>query len=149
MTPQEKQVHEIYELASNGNVEALNFLEFFHAYCHDIDDFIDNKERDPEKFVSLLIKANLLYTLPYWTRHAHRLHMIVAKITSDFADAVRWEKDSTEWKRRWADVLRFAGNDMVLAVAMIEGGFTTMRKLSPVLREIAHSQHHDEDGRAE
>lgn len=142
------QIKKVYELAANKNIEAFNFLNFFHDYVHGIDDLIDNKERDPEKFLALLVKANLLYSMPYYTRHAHRLHLLVAQITNAYADSVAWEKDD-KWKGKWADVLRFAGNDMVLAVAFIEGNFDAMRKLSPILKEIAWSQHHDVQGKAE
>ena len=54
----------------------------------------------------------------------------------------RWKKADEEWKRQTADVLRLCGNDMILQVAWIIGGYKHMRAISLKLREFAyHSQH--------
>lgn len=148
-TEDDKAVELAYQQASDGNVDALNFLRLFHAYAHRIDDFLDKKETDPHKLLSILADANILYSLPFYTAHAHQLWPVVAGITNAFADSIAWSKDREKWKSDWADILRFSGNEIVLAVALIEGGFELMRQISPVVKELSWWNHHDEDGKAD
>lgn len=136
------EVINLYARAANGNELALEFLGLFHPYVHRIDDFIDNREQDPQKFLSILIDANIVYSCPFYVQHAIRLSPIVANLTNTFADSLAWEGDKKEWKRQWADVMRFSGNEMVLAVAMICGGYEHMRSISLVLKELVWMCHH-------
>jgi len=134
---------QIHELAASGNVEAGKFLFLWAHYCHLIDDFIDEKKRDPESFIAMLIHANLTYSNPFYQLHAQRLRGVVGVVTNAYADSVKWENDATEWKKRWADTLRFAGSEMVLAVATITGGFDLCRRISPMLREVNWMVQHE------
>lgn len=150
MNPEDdKAVESVYLRAANGSLDALNFLRMFHHYCHAIDDLIDDKQPSPEKLLALLAQANLVYSMPFYKGHAGRLHLIVAHLTNAYADSIDWGKSRENWKVEWADKLRFAGNDMILAVALIEGGFSLMRELSPLVKELSWWNHHDNEGKAD
>lgn len=146
---QEKAAKLLYRQAANGDVEALNFLLLFHDYAHRIDDFIDESKRDPEELLAILAYANILYSTPFYSRNAGRLHLVVAGLTNAFGDSLAWAGNTETWKSEWADKLRFAGNDMVLAIAMICGGFKHMRELSPMTKELSWMCHHGEDGQTQ
>tara|TARA_R110000868_G_scaffold44315_3_gene148139 strand:- start:142 stop:564 length:423 start_codon:yes stop_codon:yes gene_type:complete len=138
-----KEIGQLYFNACGGNANALLFVSLFHTYCHAVDDLIDGDvERTPETLLEVLMQANQLYSTPFYLENAYRLQPVIALITNTYADSVAWEKDGTDWKRNIADVIRQCGNDMILAVACIVGGYKHMRSISLELREVAyHSQH--------
>jgi len=136
----------IYRKAVGDNEPALNFLLAFHRYCHEIDDFIDDGVRAPDKFIALLVHANVLYTLPFFALHARELSAAVATITRAYADSLWLTASEEAWKRQMGDTLRFAGNDMVRLVAQILGGYDRAREVSGNLILVAHEHHHDEQG---
>jgi hypothetical protein len=136
---------DIYKIAANRNTDALVFIMAFHGYAHRIDDVVDGEVHcGPEELIELLMLANALYSTPFYIENSARLSGVVGSIANTYLDSVHWERDSTEWKRRVADVIRLCGNDMVCAVAFIVGGFRHMRDISLRLREFAwHSQHEE------
>lgn len=133
----------IYLEACCNNPDALLFVSAFHHYCHTIDDFVDgDKQITPENLLDLLIQANNLYTTTFYINNCIKLQTVITNITNTYADSVAWEKSSEKWKRDVADVIRQCGNDMVVTVAWICGGYQHMRTISLKLREFAyHSQH--------
>lgn len=149
MTEDDKAVIQFYEMASAGDQDAMNFLRLFHAYSHSIDDLLDLKQFNPETLLKVLANANIVYSSPFYSRHAHRLHLVIANVTNAFADSIAWARSRDEWKKQWADTLRFSGNEMVLAVAMICGGFGLMRQMSPLLKELSWQCHHGEGEKPE
>ena len=138
-----KDIGSIYAEATSGSEAARQWLAAWHFYCHAIDDLVDGDVvLNTESMLDLLIQANSLYSMPFYTEHGIRLAPMVAQVTSTYADSVAWEKSDIEWKARIADVIRCCGNDMVLQVAWILGGYPRMRAISLSLREAAyHSQH--------
>jgi hypothetical protein len=126
LPPGVNKLGQLYFDAAGGNHNAVVFITAFHAYCHAIDDLIDGDVAfSPE-------------AIENW----FRLQPVIAQITSTYADSVAWEKADEEWKRQTADVLRLCGNDMIIQVAWIIGGYKHMRAISLKLREFAyHSQH--------
>lgn len=137
----------LYKQACNGNGDAFLFLTLFHEYCHEIDDLIDGKTPiTPESLLTVLSHANLVYSCAFYRQHCDKLMMVVQLVTNTYADSVAWEKSDVDWKAKWGDVLRFAGLEMVYAVAAITGGYEHMRKLSQVLKENAWKTHHNPDG---
>jgi hypothetical protein len=141
-------LEEIHKQAANGKEDAAMFLHLWVAYCHIIDDFIDEKKRDPEEFIAMLIHANLLYSVPFYQKNAERLRGVVIQVTNAYADSVKWENSGLEegwydWRSVWADTLRFSGSEMVIAVATITGGWELARKLSPLLREVNWMEQHE------
>lgn len=131
----------VYRDACVNRPDALDFLTAWNLYCHQIDDLIDGREKCPSKFLDALALANIIYSTDFYQANAAHLSMTVMLITNAFADSVAWEKE-TGWKRAWSDTLRFAGNDMVVAVAVICGGFENARKVSQALREDSWATHH-------
>ena len=65
-------------------------------------------------------------------------------ITNTYADSVAWETSDVPWKKNVADVIRQCGNDMILTVAWIVGGWSHMRSISLKLRETAYHSQHEE-----
>lgn len=100
----------------------------------------------PERLLRVLLQAAELYSLPFWRRHGDRLGPVVALVTNAYADSVAWERSATPELRTMADSLRFAGNEMVLAVAGLCGGAEAMRAASPWLRAMSWRSHHDATG---
>lgn len=137
----------LYNEVTCGNSDALTFLLHWHAYCHGIDDIVD-EGGNAEQVLAAFAEANLLYTLPFYQSNFSKLQTTVMLITNAYADSVAWERSDRVGRRRMADVLRFCGNEMVLAVALICGGFKHMRAMSPILRENSWFTHHDESGEA-
>lgn len=134
---------ELYDAACHGNQDATSFLLAFHAYCHQIDDLIDGETTyNPENLLKVLMTANALYSTPFYLQHAWRLQAVIASITNTYADSVAWENSSVKWKSNVADVIRQCGNDMVLVVAFIVGGYVNMRAISLQLREFAYNDQH-------
>lgn len=157
------EIEAIYRAAAAGDEPAYTFLKRWNFYCHRIDDLIDNAVKSPDELLGLLIDANLLYSHPYYQAHARELVLVVAGITGRYLQSVEWEDggDSKDdvyaklddgpsklissprvWRRQWADTLRFAGNEMVEAVAMIEGGFELQQRVGAACRENSWTAHH-------
>lgn len=139
----------LYEEATVGNPAARAFLDAWNNYCHSIDDFIDLKENDFKTFLRILVHANMLYSMPFYQEHTDRLHPLVVLITNNYADSIEWASKHEDWRRNWADTLRFAGNEMVTMVAYLCGGMERMRDISLNLRDLAWSTHHSPEGKAQ
>lgn len=139
-----KTNQEIYKVAANGNGDALFFLQAWCLHTHAIDDFIDNKVRDRDKFLALLVEASAVFTCSFYQQHAPSLEPVVLLINSAYGDSMKWEKADMEWQRQWADTLRFSGNEMVIKVAEICGGYRLARDVSTQLREDSWTSHHNE-----
>ena len=135
-----------YIMAANGNRAALEFMVMWHEYVHEIDDLIDNNVTDPQRWLSAFAHANLVYSTDFYAAYARDLRLVVMTATNAYADSVLWEKDGNAWQKKWADVIRHSGIDMIYAVAVICGGYELMRQISAQLKEFAHKCHHDENG---
>jgi hypothetical protein len=139
-------LYELYAEASGGHPDALVFLWSFHYYIHEIDDLVDGqKEFNAENLVGLLVKANTLYSTPFWIGNSAALSSIMVHIAATWLDSVAWEKDPVLWKRNVADVIRLCGNDMVRTVAHITGSFESVRRISLRLREFSWQDQHERE----
>lgn len=147
MNPDQEATHALYQRAANGDPQAFAFLDEWNKYSHAIDDFIDQDLRDPSRFLEILAQANLLYSMPFYVRHAFALHCIVAQVTNHYAVSIKWAQGQEDWQRQWADRLRFAGNEMVGVVAYITGGWALQQEIWPALQELAWRVHHDPEGK--
>lgn len=149
MTSSESKIIKLYDEVTLGNSDALRFLFHWNLFCHAIDDLIDGPDRaEPEDVVSAFAEANVLYTLPFYQANCIKLQTTVMLITNSYADSIGWEKSEKDGHRKMADVLRFAGNEMVFAVALICGGYQHMRRVSAGIRERSWMDHHKETGEA-
>lgn len=146
MNNDDAQVQAIYKEAAGDDPQALDFLTAFHGYSHEIDDLIDDHVGDGEKFVEILIFGNIMYTMPFYRRHAAVLGPFILLITSTYCDSVIMENSDLAWENAMADTLRFVGNDMVRMVAQLTGGWARMRTVSGKLHDLAYHCHHDKNG---
>lgn len=136
-----KELIRLYREACLDNIDALAFLLCFLSYAHAVDDLVD-EEFTPEKLMDTLAQGTHMYATPFFLANSARLTGILLTIGNTYSDAVSWEKSGEEWKRNVADVIRLCGNDMVIAVAQIVGGWRHGRNMSERIREFAwHCQH--------
>jgi hypothetical protein len=138
-----RQYFQLQQEAALGNVDALVFLLSWNSYIHAIDDLVD-EAMTPDLLLDCLMQANALYATPFWIAHSARLAGIIALVANAYADSLKFEEGPQEWKKRHADVLRQAGNEMVMAVAQIVGGWRHARSISTRVREEAHDKQHEE-----
>lgn len=148
MTSSYRELGLLYDEACCGNREAMIFVIHWNLYCHGIDDIIDGEDsvKPQESVLAVFSEANVLYTLPFYREHWMKLQTVVQLVTNAYADSVAWEGDGSRDRRTMADVLRFAGNEMIFAVALICGGYANMRRISGRIREQSWKDHHNERG---
>lgn len=133
-----------------NNVEAMRFSELWFRYCHRIDDIVDNMEdgrptTPPEEIIESYVMAAVLYNLPFYVQNRDMLFPVVLSVTNAYADSVAWEKSPVNRRRVIADVLRCCGNEMLFVVAMVVGGWSHVRKMSPMIRDRSWVLQHTED----
>lgn len=129
-----------------GNVEARSVLESWWEFCHAVDDVIDEQQWNADSILNAFALGLGFYSHPFYRRYALVLQMPVLLATNFYADSVVWEKEPVLWKRQWADVLRHAGNELIVAVAIIVGGFDHAQKISRALLASCYVYHADKYG---
>jgi len=139
-------LRDFFSKVSNGDRLAADFLCRFMAYCHGVDDVIDESKWDAETLLALLVQASEVYSHEFYRMHVGRLQTPILTATSVYADSIKWEKDPALWKREWAEVTRHAGNEVILAVALICGGFAHLRDVSAPLYATCFVYHKDRYG---
>ena len=150
MTSKTAAYNELLLRATRGDEAAFTYLVLFNQYSHTIDDIIDDgrdgKPMDAERVIGAFMQCAHVHSHPFYVRHAAHLHPVMLMVANAYADSVAWEKSDQDGPRTMADVLRCAGNEMVLAVAAICGGWAHMRSLSAELRMGSWSDHHTPAG---
>lgn len=141
---------ELLNRACNGNAAAMDWLaNGWSPYVHGVDDIIDAPAKpDPELVLECFARAAGLYTHPFFLANAAALRAVALSITLIYADSVAWEQSPEAWRRQWADHARHAGMEMVLAVALICGGYKHARAIGAEQRAICYADHHDREGNA-
>ena len=105
-----------------------------------------SEDNSPEKFLACLAHAIEVYAHPFFAANAQALRLVAGTITNAYADSVAWEQDPAGWRFKVADVLRFAGVEMTMAVALRCGGFEHLRRVSPAIRDFAWQRQHTFQG---
>ena len=146
MTRQEQDIQSL-QRACCGNPEAMDFLNQWRAYVHAIDDIVDGDTPGHEALLATFAQAISLYSHPFYLNHLRELRQIALNCTNAYADSVAWEKSPHRYQAEFADAYRHFGAEMVLAVAMICGGYQHARSFSLELRTICWMEHHTPDGR--
>ena len=136
------------ERCTLGNREAIEFLQLWRKYVHDIDDIIDGDRTEAEFVLATFASAAALYSHPFYLKNIAALRAVVFNVTNGYADSVAWEHSDKPWQREFADHYRHAGAEMALAVAGICGGYDHMRSLSLELRIACYTAHHTAEGKA-
>jgi len=139
------ELSNLYREVCLHDESAYTFLCQWHETVHQIDDIVDEDVDSKEKTIECFIRLHELYANPFYRKHEDKLSMVVTLVTNMYADSVEWEKSDTEWKRKWGDFLRFAGNEMAYAVAYIVGGWTHLRFISRMFRVLSYTDHHTEN----
>jgi hypothetical protein len=123
------QLLRTYALASGGNAEAYAWLLAFHGWVHAIDDFVDEQGHAALEVVDLCADGVVLCSSGFFRRHAEAL----GPALSVTAEKYRASLSATGSLN---DVLRLAGNDVVLLVAYLTGGRDLVRRVSESLWPI-------------
>jgi hypothetical protein len=147
MTKQDEQMRAL-DWACKGDPDAVRFLMAWQEYVHRVDDIIDKDRCSAEDVLTAFALAIRLYSDPFYLRNIAALRQIALNCTSAYADSVEWESSVIPWQREWADHYRHFGNEMVVAVATIVGGYEHARKVSPFLRVVCYTEHHGRDGKS-
>jgi hypothetical protein len=134
----------LYEEAACQQPDAISYLVQWHHYCHELDDLVD--EPADERSLPLLLnsqaRACSLYSAPFFVLHVQFLRPLVLLIASTWGDSVAFEHGPDPGLKTYADSLRLCGNEMVCAVALLCGGYTHLRQISPRLRAAAWAMQH-------
>jgi hypothetical protein len=130
----------------NYKIEAEEFVELWHKYCHLIDDIVDG---DSALDLRVFSMANELYSCEFYVAHRHKLKTMIQVVTCIYEDSVRMEKSTIHWQKYTADVIRHSGADILRAVAYLCGGYQLLRKMSFSIHEVCYIQHHDKGGKGE
>lgn len=150
--PTKAECHAMADEICRGNRDARAFCDCWYQYCHGIDDLLDTRldgrpTVSAEFILHLFATAALLYNCPFFVAHRQHLFPLVITITNMYADSVAWEKSPLERQRAMADVLRTCGDEMLLMVAMLTGGWEHMRTMSVKLRDRDWVLQHDSNGK--
>ena len=140
-----EEISTLYWEVCLHNEPAYVFLCQWHEAIHQVDDIVDGDVESKEKTIECFIRLHELYSNPFYRDKEDSLRMVVTLVTNTYADSVEWEKADAEWKRSWADVMRFAGNEMTCAIAYIVGGWNHMRFISRKIKALSYAGHHTED----
>lgn len=124
-----EQLEQAYRIAANGDEEAFRFLVRWHEWCHRIDDFIDD-EGPREAVVPIAAGGIVVFGSRFFQDHFESLSVVAAVVAEKYFGSL------AERHPVMRDVLRLAGNDMVLAVASITGGFEALRTTREALVPI-------------
>ena len=142
MTP----VDQILQLAAQGRMDALDFMQRAGGHFHAVDDVID-QGFEPQRYLETFAQAIDVYSHPFYHAHVLALRGVCETLLQQYADSVRMEAAPELWKQRTSDVLRHAGNELIIAVARITGGWALATKVSDALRELSWREHHDAEGK--
>jgi hypothetical protein len=136
------------ELLCPGNPEAQSFIRTWARYCHEIDDVIDGERPGAQDVLGTFALSALVYSHPFFLRNVFELRGVALVVANMYADSVEWEKSDTVWQRQFADCYRHAGNEMVLAVARLCGGWEHARRFSLAQRMMCWSTQHEQENQA-
>lgn len=119
----------VYALAAGRDPEALAWLLAFHGWAHRIDDFVDGGSAFASDVVDLCAAGVVLTSSRFYQRHAEALGPIIAIVAEQY-------HASLTLTGSMEDALRIAGNQVVLAVAYLQGGAELLRTVSNLLWPI-------------
>jgi hypothetical protein len=126
--------------------DALLWVLGYLDYCHAIDDFIDRYEdgqehREVELLVKVLELPPLIYANGFFLKNFHRLYALIKGAGNAYCDSELMKKSNSKWKQHYAEVLRLAAHEVIVAAIEIYGGYEQRRQASIELRELAYFAH--------
>ncbi len=129
MNENDRQLLEVYALASDGDRDAYRWLLGFHGWCHRIDDHVDEDHARPE-VVDLCADGVVLCASPFFAQYSEALAPAVASVAEQYRASLEVKEP------KLVDALRIAGNQVVLLVAYLRGGRPLQRQVSKRLWPI-------------
>jgi hypothetical protein len=132
----------------NGNASAAEFLCLWARYCHAADDVVDGDTKDAEGVINAFALAPLVFGHPFYLDNMSALRVVALLVSNMYADSEDMKDGGKPWMRQFADVYRHAGNEMVLAVALICGGYEHVRAISFEQRATCYETQHKEEREA-
>lgn len=138
--------------------DAAQWLWNFRHLSHALDDIIDIPERRASnEFIGLVFNKYLeLLSSDFYVVRRHKLYSVVKSCHHFYFDSLAWEHSEIEWKAKYADVIRCATNQMVVAVIEIvvteetgssDLGYEAAREVGLLVREKSWMDHHTADGK--
>lgn len=134
-----------------GDKSAMECSDLYHRYVHGLDDILDTRidgrpTMSADQILQVFLHAALLYNCDYFVKNRHLLFPTILLVTNQYADSVEWEKSPYSHKRIMGDCLRTCGDEFYFMMALIQGGWSHVRKIGPVIRENDYVRQHDENG---
>ena len=100
---------ELFERASGGNKEAIQFLSAAYEHFDKMHEFIKEGRKDNHEFIALMANTNKVFSLPFYVKHSSELHISVLRVVHLLASEV--------------------SESLVFDVALLTLGFAGARKL--------------------
>lgn len=125
------------------NALAADFVIQAHAWFHAIDDIVDGELPQAtdtgrrQAVVKAFAAGIVVLSHDFYLRNLPALRMSLLQVSQTYALSVEFETSAEEWKRRWADTQRHCGMDLLVAVAMICGGWQHAQEQARLLAEGA------------
>ena len=128
MSDAQEQLTRAYERAANGDRDALLFLHAFHAWAHELDDFIDEAGHEAVEVPGLCAKLVTLCSAAFFRQHAEALGAVLNVVAVQYAASMAKDQPDV-LTEGW----RVSGNQVVLAVAWMTGGPTGAAQTAQLL----------------
>lgn len=113
----------LFKQISDGDLAAYTFLCVFDEYFEDVMKLLAFGNKDQGALVQMLARTNTLYSLPFYVRNGHLLHLTIQQAFDSLAH----------------DYSPLCFAVVILAVANLKLGFEGARKLSPEIRQVAYA----------
>lgn len=121
----------VLSLAANGQPEAERWLRAFYLWAHALDDFLDEPSRLRIEALGLSVNAILLTQYPFFQAHQGRLTVLLGVVAAQYEASL-----NLDLPLPLREGLRLAGNQVILAVALITGGQALLDEVSAELWPI-------------
>lgn len=135
----QEQLEAFYRETCQGREDAYAFICAWQTFCSAVDDLNDGDIKGVDALSRTFFVSIQTLTSNFWQQHGRDLYLLSALITNDYIDSHNCDV-------KFRDFLRSNGNQMLMAVAFICGGFDHLRKMSLKIREISYREHHDDRG---
>lgn len=123
-------------LAAHRNEEAHAWLRIFYVWAHAFDDYLDEPERPRSEVIGLCVGVVVLTSHAFFVRHAATLGPLLAVVAAQYEASL-----DLDLPLPMRDGLRLAGNQVILAVALLTGGPENVEEINAKLwPAVAQSQ---------
>lgn len=146
--------HQAVLRLTNGDEEALDWIQLGRAYVHEADDLIDedvasgNVRSAADRACRLGAMALDLYTHPFFMRNWAALKYAMLRNLHNYRDSVAWENSTVPWQKQFSDWARHGWLDVCITVGDICGGYDKTCNETLEMRSVSYSNHHKETGEA-